>query len=265
MNNMIRLIKADCRKLIFTRTFLLCVLGVGILDILDILPHFLWCVYRDEGGMLQVDYTVIDAVCTSGYTMFNMAALSVCVLSASSGYCIDMESNVTNGILMRSSHKKYAAASMISCAVTAFLCMLLGEIILVVFYRQFGPVSEAGYGSMSTYPLLRSGHYWLYIAAVLVQRGLRGAFFAMASFMLSAFVKNKFVVASIPILMFYFLQHFGYGNFDTSFDILNVHTVYYFFRLKTEGWSLLYAFSYTVTAGILFGIIFYKKIRRRES
>lgn len=263
MNNLIRLIKVDCKKSIFARTFLFCVLGVGILDILDILPHFLWCFYRDESGMLRVDYTVMDAVRTSGYTMFNMAALSICVLSASSGYCVDIESNMTNEILLRSSYKKYAAASVISCAVTAFLCMILGEIILVVFYRQFGPVAVEGY--TADYPLLQKGHYWLYIMAVLVQRGLRGAFFAMASFMISAFVKNKFVAASIPILMFYFLQHFGYGNFDVSFDIFNVHVVYYFFRLKTEGWSLLYALSYTIVAGLVFGIIFYKKIKRRES
>lgn len=262
MKSVIRLIKADCKKLIFTRTFLLCVLGIGILEILDILPHFLWCVYRDESGILKVDYTVMDAVNVSGCTMFNMVALSVCVLSASSGYCSDIESKIINGIFIRSSYKKYAASSIISCAVTAFVCMFLGEMLLVIFYRQFGPISIEGY--MSNHPLVQSGHYTLYIVAVLVQRGLRGAFFAMSSFMLSAFVKNKFVVASIPILMFYFLQHFGYGNFDTSFDILNVHVVYYFFRLKTEGWSLLYAFFYTITAGILFGIIFYKKIRRRE-
>jgi hypothetical protein len=38
--------------------------------------------------------------------------------------------------------------------------------------------------------------------------------------------------------------------------------VYYFFLLKTETLSVLYALGYTIAAGILFGIVFYKGMRR---
>lgn len=242
---------------------MLCIFGIGILEILDIIPHFLWCVYRDENGALKVQYYVLDALMTSGYTMFHLLSLSICVLAASCGYCLDMESGIINEVLQRSSYRKYTIASMLSCAVSAFLCTVFGEIIMIIFYRCFGPVHGMEGLYENSYPLLQSGHYYLYIVAVLVQRGLKGAFFAMVSFMLSGFVKNKFVIISVPVLVFYLLQRFGYGNFDPSFDIFNVHAVYSFFLFKTEGQSLLYVLSYTITAGIILGIIFYKRLRRK--
>lgn len=261
--NFVKLLAADLKKQIWSRTFLMCVLGVALLEVLDTLPNCLQSSYRDGDGLLRFGTTVINLLETGGLTMFQLMVLSVCTLSAACCYCIDTESGILHEILVRSSCRTYTAAAMISCALTAFLCMVLGDAVMTAFYSGLLPVHrEEAEAYQYSWPLLKDGHYAGYIAVVILQRGLRGAFFALAAFMLSGFVKNKFVIVSVPVLIFYFLQRFGYGYLGAAFDRVNVQMVYYFFLLKTETLSVLYALGYTIAAGILFGIVFYKGMRR---
>lgn len=80
---------------------------------------------------------------------------------------------------------------------------------------------------------------------------------------LSAFIQNRLVLLLLPFILFYFLMHIGYGTLSLP-PYLNVTGIYFDFVFgdDKELQSLLYAFSFTITIGIISDILFAKKIRR---
>ena len=261
---LIHMICSEIKKQVRNRYFVLGVLGAAFLMILDTLSIALYDGYTDGAGKFHFENTVIGLLELADNTMFGLVALCACAMAAGCAHCDNEEYHMMHPILMRSSHKKYAVSTLVSCGITGFLCMGFAMLIKILVYACMVPIRE---GDVDAYelatPLLRDGHHYLYMGFWMALNGMKSAFFSMVSFTLSAFVKNKFVLVSIPVLVYYLLMRFGYGYLGPSFYIVNVRMVYFMMNHPTEGGSLLYTFIYTVIAGILFGIIFYKGIRRK--
>lgn len=264
MKSVLRMIIAGIRKNVINRRFLVCVLGVAVLLILDVFPGFLHSVSVDESGKLHFGGSIIQLMGLQGYTLYQVMSLSVCVLGAACVYCMDAKANAMNQLLIRSSYWKYTVSSVAVSAITGFLCMVLAELLMLAVYGSVLPLHyevEAVY-DVSGYPLLRSRHYYLHIASDIVLNGLRGAFFSIVTFLISAFVKNQFVIVASPMIVFFIFMRFGYMYFPPEFDIINVKNVYYTYVWIEEGVSLLYTLGYTLLVAVICGIIFYKRLRR---
>ena len=256
-----RLIKVNLKQSLFSLQFVFCLFGIVLLQILDTFHVLIFNMSQTENGKMMFGGTVIGMLDLRNMTLYGLLSLSLCALAASCRYCKDMEGRIFPYLVVRSSYQKYSAASVVSCAVTGFVAMFLGTLLILGFYDIFLPVHRDLEAYEFSMPLLRSGYYWGYILVRLCITGLGGAFFSMASFMLSAFVKNKFVLISIPVLVFYFLMRFGYGNFGVELDIFNVQRVYFGWAYPSELRSLLHTFFYTIVAMLFFGLVFYLGIR----
>ena len=115
---------------------------------------------------------------------------------------------------------------------------------------------------------LQQGRYWLFILYRLLLGGLQGAFFAIISFIASAFVRNKFLIYAMPSIVYYFFLYIFTDLYDLSkwngFRILSVANVYFTFQfgLDKELESLCFTMLYTVVLAIVGWFVFDRKIRR---
>lgn len=265
MKSVIRMSWASIRKMVFSRIFILGIIGVMILQILDVLPAFLHSASWDEAGNIRFGSCVLNLIELHGYTLYHIVSLSACVWVASCGYCADVQAGIMNQLLVRSSKVKYTISSIISCMVTGFLCMTVAGVLMALIYSFFVPVvypSKMIYES-SVFPMLQEGQYYLYIAVKIMQHGLAGAFFSVITFTISAFVENKFVIVASPVVLFFVLMRMGYILLPVEFDIINVKHVYYMFMWTSEGRCLLHAGIYTLVVGCICGIVFYRRLRRK--
>lgn len=266
MKSIVRMTMAGIRKTVLNRRFLACVLGVALFMILDILPGFLHSVSVDESGKLRFGADLIQLISLQGYTLYQIMSLCVCVLASACIYCTDVKANVMNQLLVRSSYRKYTISSLVTCAVTGFLCMALAEILMLVVYGSVSPLHfelEEIY-DMSVYTLLQSRHYYLHVLSDIILNGLRGAFFSVVTFVISAFVKNQFVLVASPMVVFFIFMRFVYMYLPSQLFVINIKVVYYSFFFGNEVISLLYTLGYTLVAGLICGIVFYKRLRRER-
>lgn len=176
---MINFIVANVRRSIFNKIFIVIVLGIVGLECLDIFPELLLVMEKD-GNKIIFHETVINLLAIGGsMTLYNLFTITISALPSAGCYCDDMENHFITSILYRSSYAKYSAASMFSCAVSSFLCMVLGEIVFIVLISFLVPLH---YEDVSIYTggwqTLEEGKYLLHIIYVILLRGLRASFFS---------------------------------------------------------------------------------------
>lgn len=245
------------------------VIGIAILECLDIFPVLMFSMQKEETGIVFHE-TVINLLMTGGgTTLYNLLTITLCALPCAGTYCDDSENHFITNIVSRKSYSGYSVASVSACAVSSFLCMVLGEFLFILILLCIVPVhyedTSIYIGSWKT---LEEGKYGLYILYMVLLRGMRGAFFAIISFVASAFIRNKFFIYAMPSIVYYFLLYILTDiSVWTGWDILrrfNIANVYFTFQLglDRELESLGLTLLYTIVTGILGWLIFDRRIRR---
>ena len=254
-------IKMCIIRAVLSKRFLCSFLLVFILNVMDLLPIFLSGV-KNIDGEIYYSYSVIDLSMLSGNTMFLGFSFIACVIPYSGMFCDDYESRFIIPFVKRSSGEGYGAGTSAACGFSSFLCVFLAQIACFGFFMLFIPFKGI-HDSHMDYSLMAEGKYILFMLARVLVFSLRGAFFALVSLALSAYVKNKYVIFSVPFIMYYFLMKFGYGVLNVP-GYLNVLGIYFNFVFgpEYELFSLFYAFIITVITGIIAGGILSHKVRR---
>lgn len=250
------MIRINLKRAMFNIPFIITIFAIGILELLDSVGNY------SEGR------TTFEIFLISGLTMFSITTYAVSTLPYSRAYCEDAESGMMTNILNRSSSIKYTIALMIACGIASFIAVFCGEIVCILIYNikcdfidDITIATNSGYGGAPS--LMNSGHYNIYILCEILLRAFRGSFFGMFALTMSAFIKNKFVIISTPVLLFYMLMRVGYGIFNLPI-YLNIRGVYFCFVFGNEKeiLSVLYTFAFTLCCGVICGLIMEHKVRR---
>lgn len=261
--DVLKLSYGNLRHSLLQPRFLWCVFGTGLLAVLNVFPEFIRLVWKNADGTWMFGGTVLNYMQLMGCTLFYLVELTPCAMAASCSFCEDREENMLNFILTRSSTRKYTAAAFLTCGITAFLCMFFGWVLMTAFYGSMVPFhrdAEAYEGCGFT--LLMNGSYGLFALLLIVKQSCKAAFFAMLSLLLSVYVKNRFAVVTLPVLMYYLLSGGVFYILGTTFNFMNVQVVYDSYWLASEGMTTAYAAFFTVVSGILMGCIFGRKLGR---
>lgn len=265
---MLRSVFVNLKQILTGKVFWLCVCGVVLLEFLDSAPAMYQSFYEDADGM-HFSSSVVNIFMLGGMTLYHLLVCTVCIFPYAGSYCDHKQSGYLVSILNRISLSGYAVSSMVTCALSAFLCMMAGEALFIGGLCLMMPVHvsdmEFYQGSWQS---LENGWFGLFFLYRIVLRSLRAAFFAMISLVMSAYVRNKFFVMSVP-MMTYFLTYYVisglqlYAHLD-FLGYLNVNILYFTFQLglDKELQSLGLTAAFTLGIGILGTLIFGRKLRR---
>ncbi len=238
------------KRALLSRRFLVAVLLIAFLRILDLFP-----------AAWSGSYTVVSLYSLAGTTMMNLVAFPISILPYSACFCEDRQSNYLLLIRSRISTGSYCLHTVLVCALSSFLCVMLGESLSLLFFGTFLDLADSFDFSNTNLVSLANGHSLLYLMEFVCLRSLRGAFFALTSLAASAYTKNKFVIYSLPLLLYFFFMNAGYGlGLPDSVNI----TMYNFplFGPSKELLSMAYTFMFTIFIGIFAGLLLKNRVRR---
>ena len=248
------------KRAIKSRWFLLAVVLTAVLFIMDLMPVFI-------GGIVKIDgetyysYNIVSLMRLSGLTMMMGFSLVSTALPYSGAFSDDYETGTLISFMSRSTGMGYVAGTVTACGISAFLCTFIAQCICIGFYKIFIPISDGI--SISESGLLMEGHFILFLLCLIILGSLRAAFFAIVALGLSTVVKNKYVIYSVPLILYFFLMKLGYGVFNVP-GHLNVLGIYFNFVLgdDREILSLLYTLAFTLITGVIAGAVLLRKVRR---
>lgn len=248
------------KRAIKNKWFLVSVVLATVLFIMDLMPFFLDSITEIEGETYY-RYDIVSLMKLSGLTMMLGFSLVASSLPYSGAFCDDYETGTLISFMSRSTGMGYAVGTVTACGISSFLCTFIAQLICIGFYKIFIPIWDGMPESESG--LLLDGQFILFLFCLAVRSSLRAAFFAIVALALSTVVKNKYVVYSVPLILYFFLMKLGYGVFNVP-GYLNVLGVYfhYVFGDEHEILSLLYTLVFTITSGVIAGAVLLRKVRR---
>lgn len=250
------------KRAIFNRWFLVSVVLTAVLFIMDLMPVFISGITELEGEVYY-SYSLVSLMQLSGSTMMLGFSLVSSSLPYSGAFCDDYETGTLISFMSRSSGMGYAVGTVTACGISSFLCTFIAQYICLGVYKIFIPISSGVESSGIESGLLSEEMFALFIFCVVIRGSLRAAFFAIAALALSTVMKNKYVVYSVPLILYFFLMKLGYGVFNLP-GHLNVLGVYFSFSFgdKHEILSLLYAAAFTILSEVIVGAVLLRKVRR---
>lgn len=111
---------------------------------------------------------------------------------------------------------------------------VLGDVLFSVFgYLQSGEfiLEQCIKHYLVESPLfLGKGHYFSYYIMLIAMQGIRVAFYALLSLGISVFLRNKFVILSLPVVLYYLVINFTYYIIE-FLKMLDPYIVYQNFQL----------------------------------
>ncbi len=252
--NVFRMFYIICKRAVKSRMFLIATAMYTICRLLDWLPEIINCSFIIDGKYTIMNNTV-DMYELIGITMFGVIMLVVPVLTYSSAFCDDYSSNYLSYILVKTSKSGYCTATVMACAVSSFLCVVLGELIVslgVSCFAQFYSVSQDTFN-----------HALMVVSMRIILLGLQGAFYAVVTMLLSVFTNNKFIIYTTPIVLFFFFMYFGSNILKISTKINPAHIFKFFiFGEGDEIISVVYALVYLIVVMFIVIRAMEKKIER---
>lgn len=250
------------KRAIINRWFLVAVVLTAVLFIMDLMPVFLSGITEFEGETYY-SYSLVSLIQLSGMTMMLGFSFVSSSLPYSGAFCDDYETGTLISFMSRSTGMGYAVGTVTACGISSFLCTFISQCICLGFYKIFIPVSSGTEALDAQSGLLSEGRFILFIFSMVTLWSLRAAFFAIVALALSTIAKNKYVVYSIPLILYFFFMKLGYGVLKVP-GHLNVLGVYFGFALgdDREILSLLYSAAFTVIAEVIAGAVLLRKVRR---
>ena len=257
-----RVILLDFKKAIFSKRFFLALVGIIILNFIDLLDY----IEIDPGVTVSYLYNIRDSV--GG---FSMCMLFLTSIPYASSFYIDYKSNNYKFEIVRSNILKYSIGKVLTTATMAIMTSLLAYIILACLLGIFIPIFPtnelalrvaSGTQKAIFTNLLTTDFKWLYIVCILLAESLMYGFLASVALYVSTISSNPFVIFSSPIIV---LNAWG-SLFNTGVlpDILGWHIFDGIF-MEEAGLGInmvLTIFYYTIFI-ILITIAFVKGVKRR--
>lgn len=236
------------------------VMLTAVLFIMDLMPVFIGGITEIEGETYFA-YDLVSLMKLSGSTMMLGFSLISSSLPYSGAFGDDYETGTLISFMSRSTGMGYAVGTVMACGISSFLCTFIAQFICIGFYKIFIPIWDGT--SMSESGLLMEGKFIIFLFCLVIRSSLRAAFFAIVALALSTVVKNKYVVYSIPLILYFFLMKLGYGVFNVPgyFNVLGVY-FYFVFGDDHEILSLMYTLVFTVMSGVTAGVVMLRKVRR---
>ena len=251
---MVRTFSALLDRGIKTKYFLLAVALVALFRILDFLPIVI-NYYAEINGEFYIGYSTMELYELIGYTMFGLIMLVVPVIPYSGAYCDDINSNLSTYLMVKSGKNAYCVSSVLVCAVSSFLCVFIGEMIVVVGFSCLTPYFNIKYYTMS------EAAGWLLLRIVLLS--LQGSFYGTVTMLMSVFTSNKYIIFTTPVLLYFFFMLFGIHVLNISTKI-NPALVFrnFVFHDGKEVESVILAVVYLFFLIFITSRVMYKKIER---
>lgn len=168
---------------------------------------------------------------------------------------------VTTNCVTRKSAKKYSAANVVMCYISALATVFFGMMIFAGIYSMSYPFYSVGGGSESgPYGIFAlNGFPLLDLTATTFVFAASCAMWAVMGLMLTAFFPSKYIAICAPFVFSYAVERVTM-NFTEDFDLWGL-------SFSHTNWSALPAFIYSnaLFAGIavVCGIIFTKTVERR--
>lgn len=237
-----------------TKYFLLAVVLVVLFRFLDFFP-VLVNYYSIVDGKLDLGYSTMELYGLTGYTMFGLIMLVVSVIPFSGKFCDDLESNLTTYMLMKTGKSAYCNCMVVVCAISSFLCVFIGELIVVFVLSGLTPMYNIKYYTMS------GAVQWILLRIILL--GLQGAFYGLITMLMSIFTKNKYIVFTSPVLLYFFFALFCTNIFKIPTK-LNPAYIFrnFIFKDGKEIESVILACIYLIILMVITSRVMNKKIER---
>lgn len=210
MRNLKRLLFMDLQRAFFGIRFWALAAGVTALYFCNTLSESL---FMDHFALQD---SVMSAIGIARGTFFTQMMLILAVLAYGTSFCEDWKNRNIRNIIVRSNPVSYAASKMISCAVSAFAVLFVGNLLFVLL-EGILTQSMTGNGAdvpavenlqqLSTFDQLKVQHQfgtWIVVQAA--RNALEGTIFAVLSLALSTALTNPFVILTFPIFLYFFAQ-----------------------------------------------------------
>lgn len=264
------IMRADLRRMLLSKRFWLSWAAVTLLLLCNVWPEARAFDYHVSL------YYLISA--RGGMGAFLVAMTVITVLPF--GFCHkeDIRNNYVHSLQVRSGVVLLGWSHIIVTAIGAFAVVFLGyaaclgilalrmPIILgeeVEMLREYvANTPFVGYDS-----LMASGHSFLYFVSVFATEAMGYAFLAVFALMVSAKVKNAFLVLSAPIMLYYgsllFSSIAELPGIFSWFNILN-HGGYFAARITDGKLVLFAAIAYFASLICIEGLVFTSWLERRR-
>lgn len=245
--NVLRMQGVFICRVIKSKAFWVAVCMIFTFRLLGLLPMLLEWGQQPDGsfslsGNTQHWYTLVGA------SFFYLMIMVVPVLPYSNSFCNDYTSNVLICIIMNIGRSMYSKLTVTTCAISSFLCVFFGDLVLAIGLSCFIPIYDVDKHT-----------FWQGVSLLLLKMcllALQGAFFGIVALILSTFTLNKFIIYTSPLILYFFFMFLGENVLHIPMKA-NPSFIYngYVFGTGNEWQSVLYAFIY-----LLFVMYFASKI-----
>ena len=206
-------------------------------------------------GKFKLYYCMSELYELIGITMFGLIMLVVPVLAYSSAFCDDYSSNYLTYVLTKTSKTQYCTNTVIACAISAFLCVFVGELMVSIGISCVTSFYNPLYDTLE--------HALLMGITRIILLGLEGAFYSVVTMMLSVFTRNKFVIYTTPLILYFFFMYFGSNILNISTKINPAYVFRnYILGEGNEIGSILYSLVYLIVMMFIAVRVMEKKIER---
>ncbi len=257
-----RVIILDFKRAIFSKRFVLTLLGMIILIFINLMDY----IEIDPG--VTVCYIFNIRYFAGGFTMCMLFLASV---PYASSFYTDYISNNYKFEIIRSNILRYSIGKVITTVSMAIMTPLLAYVLLACLLGVFIPIfptnglalSVAGGTQNQLFTdLLTTDFKWLYIVCILLAESLRYGFLAGVALYVSTISSNPFVISSSPIIVFYaWSSLFNTGMIS---DLLRWHIFDgIFMEEKGLGFNMALTIFYYMIFIVLIGLAFVKGVKRR--
>lgn len=244
------MLKAYFYKLIRSPLFYIGMIGVVGICSLRLLPSAV------KGGDVLMEMELMRSL-----DGFRKIFVILGALPFAANFSDEWNCMVTTNCVTRKGAKKYSAANIVTCYISAFATIFFGMMIFAGIYSMSYPVYSVGGGSESgPYGIFSlNGFPMLDLAATTFVFAASCAMWAVMGLMLTAFFPSKYIAICAPFVFSYAIEHITM-NFTDDFDLCGL-------SLSHTGLSALTAFIYSnaifaVIAAIC-GVIFTITVERR--
>lgn len=186
-------------------------------------------------------------------------------LPFSNSFCVDWKNSYFKSLLIRCSINKYCWSKVVVTAFSAFLIVMMGNILSSLFLSIQWPLIgneyyEFGYSIYDNNVIgqLIDFHPLLYLFARFSLQGVAAAFWAVFTLFISSFSTNLYVVYATPIIGYYVAIHFPLPYYLKLNVLTGGRT-----NLGSLALSVLFPVLFFVFQIIIFGCFFRIQIGRK--
>lgn len=245
-----------------------------LIQLMDTVPGLYANSYLEAGERVFLTDIISMSLQTAGGGSF-LFWLRFCLYAVPYACCFfdEHSQKAVKYRIVRSSAYLYAFQKMAACIVLTALSVWISEqLYAIILYIQGVPLVLPQAGEHNTlyycYGLVADGKYLEFWFLLSLFKCFSGIFFSSMTLMLSAFIRNKYMLIAMPLALFFSLDSFSGIWFDnglTQPDLLNWRIIFFSLfagGVKTELSALLRTTVYTFLGVGIFGMIFAEKVRR---